>query len=460
MNEILLSENEIISLYKDAEDIKLYSKVMETRKNKKIGSWRIARLLDAWDHKGTINGWLYSKEKPKGVKAIEELKKAGLFPLRVSNSKEFSHFVHIFGFRYADGCIYYQKRNKTYTFYLCFGNKKDAENLAKDCKKIWGMDLGYFYSTGAYYVYIPASIARIMIALGSPVGRKISQLFRVPEFIFGLPDILKWEFISGIFTGDGSAPRLQPNLECSWSLKLSLNSEKKIVEKFRDGFMRDLWVLLNQLGIKSSKPEIKWNLPRISKKGVITYPVILRILTEKGNMIKFLKNVKYRYSFNYYKKSKKSLDVLRGKKQIIQLRNYLSNPYQKPPKICVYLGQPRQKELIEKAAKKLAGEKKTGIYKGLAKHLCSKCRNAKNFKFLWRKYLPDWKYREIFIPIDCVVEFSKLCNIKISEIEKEIKKVKFIKVHNKFAVPYKSGENDIIRGGIDGPQLRNRINNR
>lgn len=451
LSKIIVTKEKLLSLYPDAGNAKLYFKAMGLRKRAGLGAWRIARILNVWNRRGTINQWLCTEVKPRSVKEINELENAGLLPLKTSNSEIFRHFVHLFGLRYSDGCIYRQKRNKSYTFYICFGNKNDAKNFTEDCKKIWDMDLKYHYGSRAYYVYIPASIARIMVAVGSPVGRKTSQLFRIPRWIFGLPENLKWEFISGIFTGDGSAPRLQPNIECSWSLKLSLNSEKKIVKNFRKAFMEDLWLLLNQLGIEASKPKIKWNTPRIAKNGVITYPVVLRILTKKENMIDFLENVKYRYSVNYFKKSRNSLNILKGKRQIIELRKYFANPSRKPPKICVLLGEYQQKELIETAANKFAIENNSrrGIYKSLAKHLCQKCKNVKNFHFVWNKYLSDWKYHKVFIPVDCVIEFAKLSNIKISDIEKDIKQVKFIGVHNKFAVLYR-GNNDIIRNRING----------
>lgn len=378
------------------------------------------------------------KMKNRIGKAIKELKSAGLLPLRISGSESFKHFVHLLGLRYSDGCIYKQTRNNSYTFYICFGNKRDAERLVKDCNRIWGFSLRSCYGTNAYYVYLSASLARLMISIGSPVGRKTNQLFRVPKWVFSLPDSLKWEFLSGIFSGDGSAPKIQTDLECSRSLTLSLNSESETVEGFCKGFMGDLWLLLNQLGIKSSKPVIRWNNSRISKSGATTYPVVIRILTEKGNMRKFLGNARYTYSINHSRNSGIVLGILRGNKQISQLRQYLLNPSQNAPRICVFLGQPRQRELIEAAVHMFAENKEKGIYRKLAKHLCLMCENVNNPHFLGNKYLFDWKRKRAFIPVDCVVELARLCNIKASDIENDIKEVKFIRAHNKFAVPYRT----------------------
>lgn len=152
-----------------------------------------------------------------------------------------------------------------------------------------------------------------MIYLGSPVGRKTSQPFKIPEWICGLSNKLKWEFLSGLFSGDGSAPRLKSSKNSSESLKLSLSAEKSIVLKFCEGFMLEIWNLLNELDIRASKPKIAWSTPRISKEKVVTYPITIRILTRKENMVKFLKKINYKYCNKDFKRANEVLDALQGK---------------------------------------------------------------------------------------------------------------------------------------------------
>ena len=74
--------------------------------------------------------------------------------------------------------------------------------------------------------------------------------------------------------------------------------------------MLDLWELIDSLGIKASKPTVIFNQPRLGKDGITTYPVVIRVLTEKQNIIKFLNNVKYRYNAKGNKAVKKSLAAL------------------------------------------------------------------------------------------------------------------------------------------------------
>ncbi len=69
-------------------------------------------------------------------------------------------------------------------------------------------------------------------------------------------------------------------------------------------------ILLKKSGINS--PLAKIHHKKV-KEGIITYPVHIRILTERENMIKFLSNVEYRYNIKGDKTVKRSLAALRTK---------------------------------------------------------------------------------------------------------------------------------------------------
>jgi len=134
-----------------------------------------------------------------------------------------------------------------------------------------------------------------MLVIGSIDGNKTSQVFNLPKWIFDLSDFLKIEFLRGIFSGNGENPRLKSSGRAAESLKLSLSSHESIVEEFRDNFMKEVYELITGLGIKANYLKIMYNQPRISKEGRVTYPVVIRILTNKTNMINFLEYIKYTY---------------------------------------------------------------------------------------------------------------------------------------------------------------------
>ncbi len=311
---ILVTKEDIISMYsKDKvnhqRNALKYYEALEIRKKLGYGSLRISQMINM--PLGAVHYWFLGNE-PKSVKGINELKSMGLLPFKISSNKSFEHFVRTFGLRFSDGCVYHQKRNNSYTGYLCFGKKEDAQSYIQDSLNVWGIRMKHHYSSKAYYVYLPASMVRLMIFLGSPVGSKTKQHFIVPNWIFSLPNKLKAAFLDGVFTGDASVPKLKKSGKSCESLRLSMNSEKSVVQNFSSGFMFDLWELLEEIGIHASKPKIHFNQPRISKNNVTTYPVDIRIITEKRNMINFLGEIPYTYCTKGNKRVNEILAVLKN----------------------------------------------------------------------------------------------------------------------------------------------------
>lgn len=288
-----------------------YARAKSIREKSLFGARKISKMIGVPE--GTVNNWLMGKKIPRAVKGLKMLEVMGLLPLKISDSPAFRHFLITLGLRYSDGCIYEQKRNNSFTFYVCFSDEIDAKKFIEDSKKAWGINFNAEYSpkARAYYVYLPSSLARLMLAVGSVKGDKTSQNFEMPKWVLDLPDSLKSEFLSGLFSGDGDSPRLKPSKKASESLRLSLSSEKGIANEFCNGFMRDVQKLITDLDIKSTTPKVMENQQTLSKNGKVTYPIVIRILTNKPNMTKFLEKIKYIYCNRAIEKSNIVLEALK-----------------------------------------------------------------------------------------------------------------------------------------------------
>lgn len=437
LGKILVLEEGLLNLYSDRRNGKLYLKVKELRKKTKWGAWKIAKFLDAWNHRGAINHWLFTSKKPKCIKEIEELKKMELLPLE-TNTLQFELFIKLLGFRYSDGCIYPQIRSNSFTFALYFGDLEDANKCCEEMEKIWKLTRRPHSSSNCYVVYLPASIARLAIYLSSPVGDKTSQTFELPKWIFELSKRGKWLFLDGLFSGDGSVPKLQPCGTCSRSLKLSLNCEEQYVRDFATQFMDDVRKLLNSLGVKTSTPKIEWKRKIISKDGKVTYPVNIRVLTQKENMIFFLENVPYSLCKRASLKVKEVLDALKGIALAEETKRFLlsNGRILLSKKICIKLEDKIQKELIEKAANAISKGRYRGKYKILAQFLHKKCNSVDIcLSSLQDNYLPDWKNGKRFIPLLYLKEIAKLAGLELRNLIRYVKKVRLLKNRNKFAIP-------------------------
>jgi len=435
MSEI--SKNNLINSYKDAENIRLYYKVMQTRREISFGAWKIAKMLKVWGRRGTINQWINGYKKPKSIKGIENLEKLGLIPFIVTSTESFKLFVRIFGFRLSDGCIYEKRRSNSYTFALYFGILEDAEWICEDINRVWSINVkpNKFKGSEGYVVYLPSYLAKLYVLMGSPIGAKTLNLFDLPNWLLNLSNELKLEFIDGLFAGDGDAPRLKDGINSAESLSISFNSEKKLVELFCSKFMRKLKNMLNSLNIKTSEPKIEWNTPVISKDGKITYSVTLRILTQKENITKFLENINYRYCSRASKQRDFVLKGLRGENIKEDLFLFFESNGEIPPakNICVLMDKELQKKLIEEAASYFKNGQ--GKYTKLAEFLYKKLNKFFKIKFdsIRDNYIFDWKYGRRFIPLFYLRELSFLSNIKLKSILPSVEKVRLFKNRNKFA---------------------------
>ena len=140
-----------------------------------------------------------------------ELRCGDLF-LSMENSSEverFSKFSRLFGMLYTDGHI---EKNRA-TIYC--GDIVDAESIVKDIYDVCGKKIEYKFidrkGEGATYFHITLPYEfhnSYLYNLGDGCGGRMNRNSKLPEFILdkNCPHILKREFISGMFGGDGIAP--------------------------------------------------------------------------------------------------------------------------------------------------------------------------------------------------------------------------------------------------------------
>lgn len=294
-NRDIVTEQDIFSMFpaEHRHSAATYKTAIEIRQNYRWGARKIGRLLNVKE--GGLNYWFIGLGKPRPIKAVEMLNEIKLIPLRISNSWEFLQFIRVLGLRYGDGCISHQRKNRSITCSFSFHDVLDAQLFCEDIRKAWRLNVKILPGPRAFYVFLPASMGRLLVCAGAPIGKMTKQLYRLPQWIFELALDLRWEFVDALFSADGSAPQLQSSGTCCKSFGISLNCEESLVQSFADGFMKDIWQLLRGLNVKASYPKIMWNQPHKSKNGDVTYPVKIRILTMKSNVLHFLQRISFRY---------------------------------------------------------------------------------------------------------------------------------------------------------------------
>lgn len=85
-----------------------------------------------------------------------------------------------------------------------------------------------------------------------------------------------------------------------------------------------------------------------------------------------------------------------------------------------------------------------GKYKDLSEYLKLKCKSFSKIKSdsINDRYISRWKYHNMFIPVDCLIELCKLSDIPLETIENEIKKIKYRLSPDKTSIAFPSSYNE------------------
>jgi len=291
-------------LFKTQERTKLYLKVMKLRNKYDYGSKKMAKMLDISRHK--IEGWIYQKNVPKNIKAIEQLEKLGLkLPLYVSKSKKFILFIKIFSFSFGDGGI-----SKNFRVYLT-GNKTDLEDLKKEINFIFGLECrinkiksennyignrlvkGESFSLdiqgeGSY------ALGRALCAAGAPIGEKSSSQFLIPKWVEKGPKWVKKLFLEVLLGNEIQTPKLD-NYGCHFGHIQFRMSKIKKYSKYNKKLLNQIISLLKEFGIKTS--EVKLDKQRSERKDKnISQPMYFQINRNKLNVYNFYKKFELLYA--------------------------------------------------------------------------------------------------------------------------------------------------------------------
>jgi intein/homing endonuclease len=180
-------------------------------------------------------------------------------------------------------------------------NKELVDNVRKDIRKIFGIDLKTHLRKDSYIycIYAPAIVAKILITFGAPMGRKTTKDIVVPEWIIKGSTKIKKFFIRALFDDEGWVGVTQGN----FAIGFGQNKKDNLIESHRR-YMEQIKNMLQEFGIETSEVFER------SKKGdsiqlgfkIIGYDNIKKFLDEIG--------------FGHKLKQEKSLRILNEYKQI------------------------------------------------------------------------------------------------------------------------------------------------
>jgi len=242
------------------------------------------------------------------IQIVNKLERNGLLPLKY-NSLHLPEIIKMAGYLFGDGSISFSKKNKGANTSF-FGKFDDMKEVKKDIEKIGFASIIYsrkrkhkiiteysqyeFKSTTSTCQTASRSLSLFLVSLGVPYGKKTSQDFRVPFWLFHAPLWQKRLFLASFFGAEMSSPKSYAKHGYNFYCPIvSLNKELPF-KKSGEGFMRDIAFLLEEFGVETRKIS-----SRIEKVGKDRKPMVrLRLIlsTKPKSLINLCQKVGIEYN--------------------------------------------------------------------------------------------------------------------------------------------------------------------
>jgi len=280
-----------------------YKDMQELRTLKK-GSLVAINLFEGVEYSTPSDKLIVAEDDLRFSKEIRyELKSRGLLPLHENNPK-LPHLTKLFGYLLGDGLVYFSGGKG---FVNAYGKKEDLEDIQRDLEKIgfsakvyvrkrnhkiidqYGTKL--FTSENCELHTSSRALAKLLMALGMPTGRKPSTVFLVPNWIMAAPKWIKRLFLASLFGAELSSPKTHTKTGF-YSPILSQNKNYEFLANGRE-FLIQIMRLLKEFGIVVNK--ISEREEFVNQKGK-TYRLRLIISAEENNLLRLWRSVGFEYN--------------------------------------------------------------------------------------------------------------------------------------------------------------------
>jgi len=291
-------------------------------------------VLDTYGKRKKI--LLNSSKNPVPLRLVKMLKEEDLLPIKYSNPK-LKIIVSLIGHIYGDG--WYTKENGQPRAVGFSGKIEDLIRIQKDLKLLNIKHSNIFSrkthsiindlkngslivngTSNSFYVS-HNKLTRLIEALNIPSGAKTGIKVEIPSWLMHSPKIIKKEFLAALMGSEGYKPKIKKSTSQPYVIRLSFN---KIEEMYHNGlkYAHQLKKLFKEFDLRCS---IKIKNGNLRKDGKKTLKFLITLSNSDEQMIKFFKEIGYKYSFEKNKEGKKILNYLLYKKSHLIMRQELYN---------------------------------------------------------------------------------------------------------------------------------------
>src|SRR3989338_10249304 len=292
---MIIDGEDIINTYGalQQEQCRLYYKYQNLKaQNPTWGYKRISKAMGQPEAK--TRWWHAKKHLPYPIQTIEELQEQGLLPLKIDN-KKLLLIAKVLGATFGDGGIFENLNG----IFLSSKEKNNIQEFRRDLELIFNLKQeensriieGGEFGHSWCYQNTNRNIIRFFMALGSPIGKKSSQEFKLPRWIYINQELQK-EFFGSLFGSEAGIPKVHISWAQLNTFDFGITGENGLEEN-RMNFLQEIKAYLDSVGIKTGKISHRLVKTKYSNKGSILYRFL--ISTEFENLIRFVRNCKLNY---------------------------------------------------------------------------------------------------------------------------------------------------------------------
>ena len=267
------------------------------------------------------------------VQILNHLKQRGLLPLR-ADSPALPHLIKLLGLCLGDGNIYFENKEGAGITWF-FGEADDLECVRQDIaacgfspSTVYARERDnhietayktYEFTNTTYSIKVASSaFALLLNVLGAPIGKKTTQDFEIPSWLFRAPLWHKRLFLASFFGAELSAPKSFDERNYNfYPPVLSLTKYQGFVASGKR-FLNGIAKLLDEFGVQATK--LSEHVERANADGIAAHRLRLLLSSKSTSLLALWSRVGFEFNAENQQKAMAAVQYLKRKEKVTAQR--------------------------------------------------------------------------------------------------------------------------------------------
>ncbi len=268
-----------------------------------------------------------------------QLQRLNLLPLR-ADSPSLPPLVKILGYLMGDGTMrYVGGRGKGVAVF--YGKPADLEQIRADIQRVGftpspvrtrtrqhRVQTCYrayeFEAQESSFSVSSSAFVALLACLGSPLGNKANQAYRVSEWLMRQPLWIQRLYLSALFGAELGAPSTLPHHPATFQAPLLCLNKREPLAESGWAFLKDIQQMLQRFGVQSRLLDNTPEVSSIGRNGQRSIRCRLQIVGNDTNLIRLWSQIGYEYQRERQRLANAAVVYLRLKQQILSRKDFPS----------------------------------------------------------------------------------------------------------------------------------------